>query len=83
MPACLVNGANDPVLAAALDGPSVNLTPQLAKMMVGDRYAYLNPKLDRLIPEDDTNPRDLAYLKARATKVDISHAVALAHRYWR
>lgn len=78
----LVNGTSVPALAAALDGPSVNLTPQLAGMLLGDRYAYLNPDLDRLIPEDDTNAGDLAYLKRQAAKVDISNAVALADRYW-
>jgi hypothetical protein len=38
--------------------------------------------LDRIIPEDDTNPHDLAYLEAQAAKVDISRAVALVHKYW-
>jgi patatin-like phospholipase/acyl hydrolase len=78
----LINGTISPVLAAALDGPSVNLTPQLAGMLLGQRYAYLNPTLDRLIPEDDTNPRDLAYLKAQAAQVNISAAVRLVRKYW-
>jgi uncharacterized protein len=78
----LINGTTSPVLAAALDGPSVNLTPQLASMLLGRRYAYLNPALDHLIPEDDTNPHDLAYLKAQAAQVDISPAVRLVRKYW-
>jgi uncharacterized protein len=78
----LVNGTTSPVLAAALDGPSVNLTPQLASLMLGRRYAYLNPALDRLIPEDDTNPHDLAYLKAQSAQVNISPAVRLVRKYW-
>jgi hypothetical protein len=51
-------------------------------MMLGGRYAYLNPTLDRFIAEDDTNPADLSYLKSQAAKVDISHASNVARQYW-
>ncbi|HEV7529644.1 MAG TPA: patatin-like phospholipase family protein [Solirubrobacteraceae bacterium] len=82
-PSTLINGSDSPVLSAALDGPSTNLAPELSRMMLGGRYAYLNPTLARYIPEDDTDPADLAYLEAQANKVDISAAAALSKRYWR
>jgi hypothetical protein len=82
-PSTLINGTTSPVLSAALDGPSTNLVPDLVRMMLPGRYAYINPTLDRIIPEDDTNPADLAYLEAQAEKVDISPAMALLDTYWR
>jgi uncharacterized protein len=81
-PSVLINGTDSPILNATLNGTSTNLTPTLAAMMLGERYAYLNPTLDRFIPEDDTNPADLAYLKAQAAKVNISQASKVAGRYW-
>jgi patatin-like phospholipase/acyl hydrolase len=81
-PAPIANGSISPVLSARLDGPSANLTPHLASLMLGGRYAYLNPTLDRFIAEDDTNPRDLAYLESSAANVDISPAVKLVSKYW-
>jgi hypothetical protein len=45
-------------------------------------YAHLNPTLDRFIAEDDTNPRDLAYLESSAANVDISPAVKLVNNCW-
>jgi patatin-like phospholipase/acyl hydrolase len=61
---------------------STNLIPTLTQMMLGERYAYLNRTLDRFIAEDDTNPADLAYLTARAERVDLAHASAVVRRYW-
>jgi uncharacterized protein len=81
-PAVLINGTDDPVLNATLNGTSTNLVPDMAKMMLDGRYAYLNPALDRFIPEDDTNPADLGYLKSQAARVDLSQACQVAKRYW-
>jgi patatin-like phospholipase/acyl hydrolase len=82
-PSTLINGTTSPVLSAALDGPSTNLIPDLVRRMLPGRYAYVNPTLDRIVPEDDTHPDDLAYLEAQAASVDISPAVALLDKYWR
>lgn len=81
-PSVLINGTDAPILNATLNGTTTNLTPHLVGMMLGDRYAYLNPTLDRFIPEDDTDPQDLAYLKAQAAKVPIAPAAKLVRRYW-
>jgi len=81
-PSVLINGTDAPVLNATLNGTSTNLVPDMVEMMLGGRYAYLNPTLDRFIAEDDTNPADLTYLKAQAAKVNISHASSVARQYW-
>jgi patatin-like phospholipase len=82
-PAPLINGTEAPVVSARLDGPSTSLTPQLSRLLLGSRYAYANPVLDRAIAEDDRDPADLAYLQSQAAKVDVAHAVRLVKRYWR
>jgi patatin-like phospholipase/acyl hydrolase len=81
-PPLLVNGTDSPILNAMLNGTSTNFTPQLCGMMLGDRYAYLNPVLDRYIAEDDTNPNDLAYMESQSAKVDISQASSVVDKYW-
>jgi uncharacterized protein len=81
-PSVLINGTDAPVLNATLNGTSTNLVPDMVEMMLGGRYAYLNPTLDRFIAEDDTNPADLSYLKAQAANVNISHASNVARQYW-
>jgi hypothetical protein len=58
----LINGEESPVLNASLSGTSTELVPQLCEMLLGkERYAYLNPTLDGIISENDTNPADLQY----------------------
>jgi len=42
----------------------------------------MNPVLDRLIPEYDTNPTDLQYMQQQMTDLDISPAVKLLEQYW-
>jgi hypothetical protein len=82
-PPVLINGTESPVLSAAISGTSTNLVPDLLAMMLPGRYAYINPTLDRIVAEDDTNPADLDYLQAQAMQVDISSAVSLLNKYWR
>jgi patatin-like phospholipase/acyl hydrolase len=81
-PSVLINGTDSPILNATLNGTSTNLTPTLVSMMLGKRYAYLNPTLDRFIPEDDTDPADLSYLVSQANHVKLGAASNVAKRYW-
>jgi patatin-like phospholipase/acyl hydrolase len=81
-PPTLINGTTSPVLNAAIDGTSTNLVPDLVAMMLPGRYTYVNPTLDRIVPEDDTNAADLAYLQAQAQQADISAATTLLKKYW-
>lgn len=81
-PPLLVNGTVSPVLNATLSGTSTNLMPQLAGMMLGTRYVYLNAPLDWYIPENDVKPTDLQYLQDQAAGVDISAAQQLVANYW-
>jgi patatin-like phospholipase/acyl hydrolase len=84
-PALLVNGTTSPVLNAIMSGTSINLIPDLSGMMLGQNYAYLNPTLDRYIPENDVDPDDLAYLQAQAANCDpsqMANAMQLLETYW-
>jgi hypothetical protein len=50
------------------------------------RYAYLNPKLDKFIPENETNPGKLKYLRQQAEAItdtqEFSQAKTLVQKYW-
>jgi len=84
-PPLLLNGTTSPVLNAMLNGTSVSLVPELAGMMLQGNYAYLNPTLDRYIPENDVDAADLAYLQAQATNCDprqMTNALNLLKTYW-
>ncbi len=78
----LYQGTLSPVLSAAFNGTSTNLVSELSAMLLPGRHAYMNPVLDRLIPEYDTNPTDLQYMQQQAADLDISPAVKLLEQYW-
>jgi patatin-like phospholipase/acyl hydrolase len=82
VPPLLINGTASPILNISLSGTSTSLTQSLSGMMLPQRYAYLNPTLDRYIPENDTDSADLTYLQAQAAAVDVSAAAALVNAYW-
>ena len=62
LPKLLINGSRSPILNISLNGTSTNLVPHLSSLMLPHRYAYLNPVLDRIIPENDTRKIDLNYM---------------------
>lgn len=78
----LVNGKPSPILNISLNGTSTNLIPDLARMLLPGRYAYLNPILDRYIAENDTKAADLLYLQEACSGVDLSTAEAVLTNYW-
>jgi len=80
-PALLVNGAISPILNASLNGTSTTLMPQLAGMLLGDRYACINPKIP-FIAENDVTPSALAELVNAANGADLSAAEQLLANYW-
>jgi hypothetical protein len=82
-----------PIVNISLNGTSTNLIPHLSGMMLAQpqglpstRYAYLNPKLDQFIPENDTNLENLKYLQDQAKGVtstdEFSQAKTLVQKYW-
>jgi patatin-like phospholipase/acyl hydrolase len=82
-PSLLINGSVSPVLNMILNGTSTNLVPQLCEMLLGpDRYAYVNPRLDRTIPENDTNPADLRYMEELVATHDLHHAIEVVQKWW-
>ena len=42
----------------------------------------LNATLDKIIPENDTNPSDLAYLEQQADSIVLTDALHLLNTYW-
>ena len=82
-PALLINGKESPILNASMNGTSTKLVPQLCEMLLGkERYAYLNPTLDRIIPENDIDPADLQYMEQLVADADLSHALSVLRQYW-
>ena len=71
-----------PVLDMCLNGTSAEMMPRLAKMLLGDRYVNINPRLPCFIPENSTNPQALALLEHHGATVNIDDAVALIKKYW-
>lgn len=72
-----------PFLNLCLNGTSTNLMPDLAAMLLGDRYAYLNPDFGpKYIPEDATDQADLDFLVAEAEGCDLTDALAVLDAYW-
>lgn len=83
LPPLLINGKPSPILNISLNGTSTNLIPHLAGLMLPQRFAYLNPTLDRIVPENDTKPADLKYLERKAATADLTEAERLLKKYWR
>ena len=82
-----------PIVNISLNGTSTNLIPLLSGMLLAQpqsqpsrRYAYLNPKLDKFIPENETNPGKLKYLRQQAEAItdtqEFSQAKTLVQKYW-
>jgi len=74
VPPLLINGTVCPILNMTLNGTSTNLVPNLASMMLQNRYVYLNPTLSKYIPENDINPLDLIYLAEQVGTYDFHDA---------
>ncbi len=71
-----------PVLNMILNGTSTNSIPYLASMMLGDRYANLNPQLSQYIGEADTSDNAIRVFKEALASLDFSPALAVLKRHW-
>lgn len=78
-----------PVLNMILNGTSTNLVPMLSGIMLSlgmQRYAYLNPTLDKFIPENEYHLDPLRYLEEQAKNVtsspEFSTAMTLVNNFW-
>jgi uncharacterized protein len=88
-PKLLINGSYAPVLNASLNGTSTDLIPNLCRKMLGNRYSYVNPKLDRIIPENATNKDlgpdgvgDITYMEQRVSEYSLSGVFEVLQAYW-
>ena len=87
LPPLLVNmpatPAQMPILNLCLNGTSTNLMPDLAGMLLDDRFAYLNPDFGAVyIPEDAVSDEQLAFLKLMADTCDLEPAMAVLGQCW-
>jgi patatin-like phospholipase/acyl hydrolase len=73
---------SSPVLDLSLNGTSSELMPHIAKMLLGDRYVNINPRLPCFIPENSTNTQAISLLQRHGQTVDITDALALIENYW-
>lgn len=88
LPPLLVNTPDDPanempILNLTLNGTSTSLMPDLAKMLLGDRFAYLNPDFGaRVVGELSGDPHDLDFLEEKAASCDLEPALGVLERHW-
>jgi patatin-like phospholipase/acyl hydrolase len=80
-PALLINGTISPVLNASLNGTSTTLMPQLAGMLLGNRYTNINPPIP-FIAENDVSQSALAELVCAANGANLSAAETILANYW-
>ncbi|MGJ7614021.1 patatin-like phospholipase family protein [Variovorax sp. GB4R4] len=81
-PFLMNQSVSSPVLDLSLNGTSSEVMPNLAKMLLGDRYVNINPRLPCFIPENSTNAQAIALLQRHGKEVNIDDAVALIGTYW-
>ncbi|MGJ7608567.1 patatin-like phospholipase family protein [Variovorax sp. LT1R20] len=74
-----------PILDMCLSGTSANMMPRLCKMLLGDRYVNINPRLPCFIPENSTNKQATDLLQWHGKNGDpenVEKAIALINKYW-
>ena len=74
-----------PILDMCLSGTSANMMPRLCKMLLGDRYVNINPRLPCFIPENSTSPQAINLLQRHGESGDpenFEKAQALLRDYW-
>jgi len=82
-PPFLMNQAKpSPVLDMCLNGTSTELMPMIAKMLLGERYANINPTLPFFIPENTTYQPAIDLLQDKGKHADTAHAEVLLEKYW-
>lgn len=89
LPDLLINETGAcPILNISLNGTSTNLIPMLSSMLLPGRYVYLNPVLDRLVPENAHSQDELDYLISSADSFPADNpeawqkAKSLLSTYW-
>ncbi|WP_283130787.1 patatin-like phospholipase family protein [Enterovibrio norvegicus] len=73
----------NPILNMCLNGTSTNEIPQQSSMLLGQRYAYLNPDLgDEYLPEDCHELGQIKKMIAFADEVSLLSANHVVKKYW-
>jgi hypothetical protein len=72
-----------PMLNLTLSGTSTNTMPDLAGMLLGERFAYLNPDFgDTVIGELQADQASMDFLYEMAMGCDIGPAMTVLAKYW-
>lgn len=74
-----------PMLDMCLNGTSAEMMPRLCKMLLGDRYVNINPRLPCFIPENSTNSQAIELLQwhgQNGEPENVEKAIALIDKYW-
>jgi hypothetical protein len=72
-----------PILNLTLSGTSTNTMPDLAGMLLGERFAYLNPDFgDTVIGELQADQDSLDFLYEKAMGCDLGPAMTVLGKYW-
>lgn len=72
-----------PMLNLTLSGTSTNTMPDLAGMLLGERFAYLNPDFgDTVITELQADQAALDFLYEQAMGCDLGAAMTVLANYW-
>lgn len=84
VPPLFVNDTRkNPILNMCLNGTSTNEIPGQSSLLLGQRYAYLNPDLgDEYIPEDAFEESKLNRMIELADGVSLSSATNVVRKYW-
>ncbi|MEZ8144319.1 hypothetical protein A1OO_05600 [Enterovibrio norvegicus FF-33] len=84
VPPLFVNDSQkNPILNMCLNGTSTNEIPQQSNMLLGQRYAYLNPDLgDVYLAEDCHKPHEIQELINFSDNVSLLSANQVIRKYW-
>ena len=81
-PPVFMNGRVVPALNLTINGTSTTQYQDLAQMMLGSRFVYLDATFDEFIPENTIDPTILDSMVEAANGVDITAAQALINDNW-
>lgn len=85
IPPLFVNDTQEsPVLNMCLNGTSTNEIPTQSSLLLGQRYAYLNPDLGSInLPEDSHKDWQINQMIQFAGDVNLKSASSVVKHYWR
>lgn len=78
----LLGGNPSPLLSMALNGTTTLLAPNLAQLLLGERFYAISPVLDPPLTEANAGTAAQQELLNAANGIDLEAAAAFVRRYW-